>query len=473
MDSAEPELGAEFEGYIDWLSRILQQSYRVLAKTGNIVVHTSPRIHSHVRLAFEDLFDGVEFTEVVMRKPRRQAGRGTPSDEHSTLVFCRKSKSSVWNALTRPLSSDEIMRRFPERDSRGRYKLATLERVGSNPSLRSEWHGHVPHRGNNWLFSRQKLEELYSNERIYTPPSGGRPRLKIYANELPEIPIGANWDDIPDYAQLSNKSDIIAQQSPQLLERVILTGTNKGDLVVDPLCGSGVTMRAAQVLERKWIAGDNSEAAIATSKHMLAAIGLMPEGDYACEGQKHLDAHVIVKRSDLLPQTSFSRHKKIRFIRNQPVPIEETLPYEFKEVTAKNPVAPIKSAADIYAVAFLNRNGGSVFWGIRDGDRVVVGVRLESRHRDEVRIAIDVKLGQINPRILPDHCGIVFHDVLENGRPVPDLFVVELHVPPLPKGKNLYRTARGEVFVKTDSGKKKLTNEQILEETRIRNAMYG
>ncbi len=54
--------------------------------------------------------------------------------------------------------------------------------------------------------------------------------------------------------------------------------------------------------------------------------------------------------------------------------MEETRFFEFKEIKGANPVNSIKNTCDEYVVSFLNSNGGSVFWGIRDNDRIVVGV---------------------------------------------------------------------------------------------------
>ncbi len=53
---------------------------------------------------------------------------------------------------------------------------------------------------------------------------------------------------------------------------------------------------------------------------------------------------------------------QIRFIQDQPVPFEETLFYEFKEIKGGNPANSITSIADKYAVAFLNLEGGRILW---------------------------------------------------------------------------------------------------------------
>jgi predicted HTH transcriptional regulator len=84
------------------------------------------------------------------------------------------------------------------------------------------------------------------------------------------------------------------------------------------------------------------------------------------------------------------------FALGQPVPFEESLTCEFKEV--KGPaVQTIGKAVDEYVVAYLNERGGSIYWGIRNKDRTVVGVRLDDKARDEVRQVIGQKIAAIAP----------------------------------------------------------------------------
>jgi predicted HTH transcriptional regulator len=63
----------------------------------------------------------------------------------------------------------------------------------------------------------------------------------------------------------------------------------------------------------------------------------------------------------------------MEFVLNQPVGLEESLTCELKEVKTR-PVQAIGKIVDRYVVAFLNAAGGSIYWGIRDADRVVTGV---------------------------------------------------------------------------------------------------
>ncbi len=149
-----------------------------------------------------------------------------------------------------------------------------------------------------------------------------------------------------------------------------------------------------------------------------------------------------------------------RFELNKPVPLEEDRRYEFKEVTSPNAVNTIRNTADEYAVAFLNSEGGRIFWGIRDADRTVVGVNLTIDQRDALRKAVTSKLIGIQPQIDVVRLRLSFHPIHQDGRALEDLFVVELAVP---RGDptTLHFTSGDEAFVRLDGVKQKLKGPGI------------
>ncbi|MDE0316944.1 MAG: putative DNA binding domain-containing protein [Candidatus Poribacteria bacterium] len=159
---------------------------------------------------------------------------------------------------------------------------------------------------------------------------------------------------------------------------------------------------------------------------------------------------------------------RIRFVQNQPVPFEETRLYEFKEVKGRNSVNRITKDSDEYAVAFLNRKGGRIFWGIRDSDRITVGVSLNERQRDEVRRKVSEKLWAIRPPVSDDNWQLEFHNVYNFQREtMEDLWVLELVVR-VPQERDVFYTSKWELHVKTEGGKQKLLGPQVTEFIRGR-----
>ncbi len=203
----------------------------------------------------------------------------------------------------------------------------------------------------------------------------------------------------------------------------------------------------------------------------------LPIGKYAIERNKCPPIRGEYEECDVLIfgllGSIFERYfvtEMTRFIINQPVSVEENRYYEFKEITGKNPVNTIKNTCDEYVVAFLNSDSGRIYWGIRDKDRVVVGVKLTYQDRDKLRRTITSQLSNIEPAISPSAYQVKFHQILdENQVPLNDYFVVEVVVPKSLSKKVLYATGSGDFFIKTDSGKKKLSPAEINDEILRRN----
>jgi predicted HTH transcriptional regulator len=145
------------------------------------------------------------------------------------------------------------------------------------------------------------------------------------------------------------------------------------------------------------------------------------------------------------------------FILNHRVAIEETSHFEFKEIkSGAGAVDIIVNTSDEYAVAFLNSEGGRIYWGIRDKDRMVVGVQFNYQEGDKVRRDVSAKLHQIEPRVDPSKYRVEIHDVHdENGTKAPNLCVVELVVPASGLSEPYY-TSGGGARVKVDGNKQRL-----------------
>src|SRR5262249_27911152 len=142
--------------------------------------------------------------------------------------------------------------------------------------------------------------------------------------------------------------------------------------------------------------------------------------------QSYLTQHLQVLSATYPPvATGFEdlvRFVPPRFVLGSPVKLEETREYEFKEVQGNNPLGAITNAADEYAVAFLNSEGGRLFWGVRNSDQVVVGVKLSVSERDSLRITVTNKLSSIQPQIDPTQYRLEIHPV-EGSEPSANLVV--------------------------------------------------
>jgi site-specific DNA-methyltransferase (adenine-specific) len=109
------------------------------------------------------------------------------------------------------------------------------------------------------------MEELYRQGRIVQTRPGAVPQYKRYLDEMPGVPVQNIWTDIPVINNRSREKLGYPTQKPEaLLERIIKTTSNEGDIILDAYCGCGTTIAVAQRLNRRWIGMDITYQAIAT-----------------------------------------------------------------------------------------------------------------------------------------------------------------------------------------------------------------
>ena len=122
-----------------------------------------------------------------------------------------------------------------------------------------------------WVTIPDKLDEYEREGRIAWPSKvGGVPRLKYYLEENPGVPANDFWDDVPFIPSQGDESLGYPTQKPEsLLERIINSSSNEGEVVLDPFCGCGTAIAAAERLNRRWIGIDITHIAITLIRHRL------------------------------------------------------------------------------------------------------------------------------------------------------------------------------------------------------------
>ena len=135
-----------------------------------------------------------------------------------------------------------------------------------------QWRGiDITAKGRHWGSPPSVLDELDRKGRVHWPKKeGGMPRLKQYPEDLPGVPLQDVWTDIPPLHNLAAERLGYPTQKPEtLLDRIILSSTDEGEVVLDPFCGCGTTIASAQRLNRRWIGIDITQLAISLIRHRL------------------------------------------------------------------------------------------------------------------------------------------------------------------------------------------------------------
>jgi len=122
--------------------------------------------------------------------------------------------------------------------------------------------------------TKDKMDALEAAGKIHWPKkTDGMPRLKLYPEDLPGVPLQDLWPDIPQLHNLAPERLGYPTQKPEtLLERIVKTSSNEGDIVLDCFVGSGTTVAVSERLNRRWLACDLSRFAVHTSRKRLLAI---------------------------------------------------------------------------------------------------------------------------------------------------------------------------------------------------------
>jgi len=203
---------------------------------------------------------------------------------NDVLLYYTKGNEFTFNAQYTPYGPEQL-RRFKRDENDRLYKAENLTFSTPNPHRQFEWRGARPPSNRSWGASREQLEEWFSEGRILLRRDGV-PRLdglKVYLDETKGKPLGTNWTDIPRVGNTAGERLGYPTQKPlALLERIIATSSNPGDAVLDPFCGCGTTIAAAEKLGRRWLGIDVTYLAISLIKSRLTAAGA---SDYTVLGE--------------------------------------------------------------------------------------------------------------------------------------------------------------------------------------------
>ncbi len=118
---------------------------------------------------------------------------------------------------------------------------------------------------------QDRLDMLEAAGRVFWPKSeDGTPRLKWFTSDLKGQAVSDIWTDIaPLSAQSKEKLPYPMQKPVTLLERIIAASSNEWDVVLDPFCGCGTAIHAAQKINRFWLGIDITHLAISLIERRL------------------------------------------------------------------------------------------------------------------------------------------------------------------------------------------------------------
>ncbi len=260
--------------YLTMMAQRMIELRRVLKPTGSIYLHCDPTASHYLKLMMDAVFGADKFrNEIVWKRygAHNDVGQGSTrfGRVHDTILLYGKSESVTWHQGFVPLDDSYIQTtyRHIEQDTGRRFTTTPLTGPGGaekgNPVY--EWNGHT----RAWRYSRDTMQKLDEEGRLYYSRTG-YPRRKLYLDESRGVPVQDMWYDINSLSGSNSERLGYPTQKPEaLLERIIKASSNAGDVVLDPFCGCGTAVVAAERLNRRWIGIDITHLAISLIRHRL------------------------------------------------------------------------------------------------------------------------------------------------------------------------------------------------------------
>jgi DNA modification methylase len=273
----------------------LVELHRVLKPTGSLYLHCDPTASHYLKLVLDAIFDARNFrNEVIWKRTGAHNSAKRFGALHDVLLYYAKSRDTTFNRAFQAYSSEYTDSHFTDEDERGRYQAVTLTGPGvltGEGDSGKPWRGYDPSaHGRHWqpgsyVYAKyseltgedlaqypllERLDKLSEAGLLHRQGRTGSPRYKYYLADAPGVPFQDIWDDIPPInSQSKEKLGWDTQKPIPLLERVISASSGAGDVVLDPFCGCGTALIAAEKLGRKWIGIDITYLSIAVMKARL------------------------------------------------------------------------------------------------------------------------------------------------------------------------------------------------------------
>ncbi len=254
--------------YLTMMAVRLVEMYRVLKNTGSIYLHCDPTASHYLKILMDQIFGVENFrNEITWKRATMSGGKAHAYQygrNHDVILLYTKYKKNIFNTIYLPYSEDYIQKKFIYEETDGR--IYRLQPRGTRTD--------------------EAIKEFRKQGRIVESKTGYI-QIKFYLDDMPGVAADDVWIDIKDVRTLQKEKLGYPTQKPlALLERIIQASSNEDDIVLDPFCGCGTAVVAAEKLGRKWIGIDITHLAVSLMKKRLRDnFHLIPYEDYNVIGE--------------------------------------------------------------------------------------------------------------------------------------------------------------------------------------------
>ena len=253
--------------YLAMMAPRLVELRRVLKSSGSLYLHCDPTASHYLKLVLDAVFGPENFRNEISWIRSNPKSLITVNFPNCRDIILRYSKTPqcFFKKVFGEHDPEYVKKAYKHSDEQGQYRLLPLLNPNDNrPNLTYEFLGVK----RVWRWTKDRMQEAYKEGRVVQLKPGAVPQYKLYIHESKGRTITDNWDDIP---QVAGKEVLgyPTQKPSALLERIIEASCPEGGIVLDPFCGCGTTVHAAQKLGRKWIGIDITYLAINLIKRRM------------------------------------------------------------------------------------------------------------------------------------------------------------------------------------------------------------
>ena len=254
--------------YLAMMAPRLVELHRVLKSTGSLYLHCDPTASHYLKVLLDQVFSPENFRNEIIWKRSNPKSHGSINFPTCTDTLLRYTKTDEFT-FNQPYGDHDpeyVNKAYKYTDEKGRYRLLPLLNPNQDrPNLTYEFLGVK----RVWRWTKERMQKAYEDGVVVQLKPGAVPQYKKYLTDSKGRTITNCWTDINQVA--GNEALGYPTQKPEeLLERIIEASSKEGDVVLDPFCGCGTAIAAAQKLNRTWIGIDITHLAIGLIKIRMA-----------------------------------------------------------------------------------------------------------------------------------------------------------------------------------------------------------
>ena len=249
--------------YLVMMAIRIVEMHRILKNTGSLYLHCDPTASHYLKIILDAVFEPQNFRNEIVWKRRLDSHNLATSHmgrNHDIIFYYAKSAETVYHIQYAPYDPNYIESHYKYGDAKGMHRLlpCTNETGGNKPYT---FMGVT----RAWRFSEATMNEMYKSDLLVQLRDGGPFYYKKYLSDAEGVPLQDIWVDIAP-ARGKDRTGYPTQKPRELYEQIIKASSKKGGLVLDPFCGCGTTLLAAEATERQWIGIDLTYLAIGVVK---------------------------------------------------------------------------------------------------------------------------------------------------------------------------------------------------------------